>query len=263
MKPNLFLHKQTAALAAMALLFLLALASCGGDKKPADTTSDADTTNQAKPTADPKASSSVCVWDKVPVWAEPDAKSKYITALNMGESVTEDGDDKKVTENGKDVTYVPVALTGGKRGFVNETYLARKASALAITARVNIYDRPEMVAKTKLTLQPFDVVGLLDTKGDWFKVYGKVKFSEKESYLKEVWIKNKNFSTEEKDIAMAVNVKRALEMKDEAKRKEELQKIDTDPDLQGSALAGELDKLLGKGTDGYDPAAVADTVKAP
>lgn len=241
------------------LILTAMLIACGGGGKTAQTDGN-DSNNVAQPSG-PVTPTSVCVWDKVPVWSEPDAKSKYVTALNMGEKVTEAGDEHKVTENGKEVIYVPVKLTGGKYGFVNALYIARSASAMAVTGKITIYDRPEMVAKTKLSFEPFDVVGLMDTQGDWFKVYGKVKFNDKESWLKEVWVKNKSMSTEEKDIALAVNVKRALDIKDEAKRKEELEKIDADPDLQGSALAGELDKLLGKDTGAGS--AEADTTKAP
>lgn len=226
----------------MLLGFLVA--SCNPKSDSSKTETDTKTTEaESTKSEEEKPKANICVWDKVPVWSETDSKTrKYVAALNMGEKAESLNDDKTVTENGKELVYQHVKLSDNRTGWVDSRFIASHAEAVAITGTLAIYDRPELLAKTERVFEPFDVVAVLKTQGDWAEVYGK---RAQGNWMEKVWVKNNSMSKDEKDLAVAVRALRALGNKDETKKLAELKKVANDPDLQGSAFTEELNKRLG------------------
>ncbi len=189
----------------------------------------------------------VSVWDRIPVWSEADPKSKYVTAINIGEKMVYQGQEKKFGEGKNELTYLQVQLVGGKEGWIDSRFVLQNAKPAAVTANITLYERPELTAKTAKKFEPFDIIAISKaSEGGWLEVKGKPR---KEKWLSTGWIKNNGLSLEEKDLAVAAQAQRALALTDESKRKEELKKIVDDPDLQGSTYGEELSKLIGEAAE--------------
>lgn len=128
----------------------------------------------------------------------------------------------------------------GKRVGVKD-FILDKAKAGAITADVELYARPDLLAKANKTFQKMDIVGVSETQGDWCKIKGKRTGG---TWMEEGWIKAADISYDEKDIAVAVYAKPALAQTVEAKKVEELTKITTNKDFQGSVFIADLQSKI-------------------
>lgn len=240
----------TAFLRYASLLALCLLAACTGQGNKRTGTTDSTATEQSAKT-DAAASTegnSVCVWDGVAVWTAPEVKErKWMASLPMGQKVSYAGKTEEIKVDKTTIAMHQVKLSDGKEGWVDGRLVIANAKAAAVTHKITIYSRPELIAKTDNAFEPFDVVGIVAEKGEWLQITGKRREGK---WIETGWVKNHGLSQEEKDIAVGLFGNRALAIKDTKKRKEAIQKIVDDADLAGSAYANELTHILTDLNDG-------------
>lgn len=189
-------------------------------------------------------SSAVCIWDKTPLIDKPSHKEgKWQSSISLGEKLTYLDESKEDNSGTKPHTYHKVKLLDGKEGWVQSDYIALQATVATIINKSDIYSRPDLSTLTKKSFEPMDIIAIKSTQGDWTEVVGKRR---KGTWIDAGWIKNKGTSAEEKDVAVAVYVSRALVKTNVKDVVEELNKIKESSDLNGSAFDGNISELLSK-----------------
>jgi hypothetical protein len=139
--------------------------------------------------------SAVCIYDGVPVKAEPGKDGKWLSSLSLGESITYLDDEYKDPE-GKGQDYYKVELSDGKQAWARSYGICLKAKPAAIVAETPIYKRPELVTKTDKTFKTIEFVAVTGEKDDWVEIVGANK-------KKSGWVKSQYISTNPNDIAVA------------------------------------------------------------
>lgn len=240
----------TATIRILALLALCTLAACKGTSNKTEEKPNGNKTEETAKTNETASTegNSVCVWDGVAVWTAPEVKErKWVASLPMGQKVSYAGKTEEIKVDKVTIPMHQVKLSDGKEGWVDGRMVIANAKAAAITHKITIYSRPELIAKTDNSFEPFDIVGIVAEKGEWVQVTGKRREGK---WIETAWVKNNGLSQEEKDIAVGLFGNRALAIKDTKKRKEAIQKIVDDADLAGSAFANELTRILSDLSDG-------------
>ncbi|MCP4459964.1 MAG: hypothetical protein GY816_18365 [Cytophagales bacterium] len=181
----------------------------------------------------------VSLWNGLALRETPDKKGKYITLVNIGETFTTT-DSIDVNEEDE---YLHVSLKDGSAGYIINRLVMQKAVPMAILRDASIYRRPDNLTKTSDAFYAMDIVGYSEMEGEyeWFKVKGRPEGSK---WFKEGWIKSDNSTQNPIDIAVASLVKKAMEEKDEIKRFEMLEAIQSNQDFSSSQLIDHLNYIL-------------------
>jgi uncharacterized protein YgiM (DUF1202 family) len=178
----------------------------------------------------------VCVWDNLSVRAEPNAKSKYITSISIGETLTLLGE-SAVDSTDNNRAYAKVSLADGKEGWAQSLLVIEGGMAAVFTDDVSIYKRPDLLTKSDKSFSQMDIVAIKSLQDDWAEVVGK----------RTGWVKKENLSPKPVDIAAAKFGRIALNEKDMEKRKQAISEIVNNPDFSGSTfiprLEGELEGM--------------------
>lgn len=187
-------------------------------------------------------STAVCVYDKMSILTKPSRKEgKWVTSLALGEKVTYLGDEQK-DESGK-YSFVKVRTSGNQEGYVDARIVIPNAEVACITDKTPIYSRPELTTISQNTFEPFDIIAIVGTQGDWTEIVGKRR---KGAWIDKGWIKSKSISKDEKDIATAVYCVRALSQNTAEKTLAELKKIQQNNDLKGSIFDDDINEMINK-----------------
>jgi len=243
------------SLMALCAVFVFFTACSKKAKKEGDNTENntENTDNKGENKGDNKKSGStaVCVYDKMSILTKPSRKEgKWVTSLALGEKVTYLGDEQK-DESGK-YSFVKVRTSGNQEGYVDARICIPNAEVACITDKTPIYSRPELTTISQNTFEPFDIIAIVGTQGDWTEIVGKRR---KGSWIDKGWIKSKSISKDEKDIATAVYCVRALSQNTADKTLAELKKIQENNDLKGSIfdddIAEMVNKLSGNDSENY------------
>lgn len=179
------------------------------------------------------------LWNGLALRETPERSGNFITRVNIGETFkTADSVDVS-----SDDEYIFVELKGGTSGYILNRLVMPKAVPYAIQYDAIIYSRPDDLTRTDKTFKRMDIVGLteVDSDGIWHKVKGR---SPGDKWFKEGWIKNGFGTRNERDVAVASLVNRALEETDEAKRHQLLRDIQTNPELQEAYLIQHVSNYL-------------------
>lgn len=136
----------------------------------------------------------VCVWDKVPLRQKPEKEGKWLSALNLGETM--DYQDKTVDAADKDRIYYKVKLSDGSEGWAPDYGLVANAVPGAITEECKLYKRPDMLTATTSEFHVAELVAVTQEKDGWSEVVGVKK------HLKG-WIQTSNISLNQVDISFA------------------------------------------------------------
>src|SRR5258708_38767632 len=97
-------------------LFLasLLIISCSGKKG-------ADQAQESQPATEETEKTSACIWDNVPVWETASEKGKYLTAISIGEVVTEL--DEVPSDSIAAKTFVKIKLGDGTEGWSRKDFI--------------------------------------------------------------------------------------------------------------------------------------------
>lgn len=218
-------------------------AACGKKSQKEGNDVEENTENKGGGKEDKKSGSiAICVYDKMSILTKPSRKEgKWVTSLSLGEKVTYLGDEQK-DESGK-YSFVKVRTSGNQEGYVDARIVIPNAEVACITDQTSIYSRPELTTISQNTFEPFDIIAIVGTQGDWTEIVGKRR---KGTWIDKGWIKSKSISKDEKDIATAVYCVRALSQNTADKTLAELKKIQNNNDLKGSIFDDDITEMINK-----------------
>ena len=189
----------------------------------------------------------ICIWDKVSVRKEPGAKTTYLTALSIGESLTYLGIDSVIDKK----TYSKVLLNDGEEGWSRKDFLVPNAKSAVMISDVSLYSRPDLLTKTDKLFSAMDIVASIEVNGDWMNVKGKRAEGQ---WLDEGWVKTENVSFDPVDIATAKFAVKALELQG-ADQVEALRELISNQDLTNSKFMSSLVVKLTKLSESLEQAA--------
>lgn len=226
-----------------AFLILLSLLfyACGTkDEKANESTAETVATEETVSTAKP----AVCIWKEISVKETPEEKGKYKTSIYLGEKITALEDTSSSLSGSKTVRFRKVQLTDGTQGWVREDFIALNGTPAAFTKDAVIYKRPDMMTTSGKNFQKMDFVAIKNTvDGGWAEVIGK---RAGDSWFSSGWVKSDALTSAQADVAFSVFYVKAMDITDETKRAEELEKIIQNPDLSESVFQSEF---LGRDTE--------------
>jgi hypothetical protein len=196
--PNLNKPMKTNILSAALLAALLC--ACSGNK--ATETSKADTTavsnaQDAAPAELNLAGDVVCIWEGVPVYEEPNKKSKWMASISLGETVKYlDETQTDAADNNKE--YYKVELYDGKKGWSPSYGLIRDTKLGAVIAELSIvYKRPQLAAISDKKIPFMQIVAVGKSEGDFVEVFGAKKAVSG-------WVKKGDITTQDNDVTAAI-----------------------------------------------------------
>ena len=237
-------------------IFLLSLTTLGlfwGCKSETDS-QNGDQTETASDDEDNHGKNSrsniaISLWDKGSLRDGSGNGAKWINSVSFGEEVTLLGDTIFIPE--EDRTYWKVKLSDGQTGWVHSYLFAKGAETAAILNSAMLYKRPDPLTATDKKLEHGDVVAVTANHEDgWMHVYGKEK-------KKVGWVKvGEGLTRDKSDIAAAVMMNRAMAETSPTKRKEKLSAILSNPDMDASAFAQNIQSLLDE--EMAEPVAASD-----
>jgi SH3-like domain-containing protein len=149
----------------------------------------------------------VCIWEKLSVRETPAESGKWITSVNLAEKVELLNESETEEVNGKKREFIKVKLMDGKEGWVMKDLIAMNAKAGALINDVELYARPDLLAKANKSFKRMDIIGVSEVQGEWCKIRGKRSGG---TWIDEGWVKSAGISYDEKDIAVALYAKAAL-----------------------------------------------------
>lgn len=137
----------------------------------------------------------VCLWDQVPVREEPLRAGKWLSALNLGETV-EDLGENSVDEADNNRNYFKIRLSDGTIGWAPD-YGLEKGEAAAITSNTYVNRRPDLLTATNVEFAPMEFIVIAERTDDWVEVMGERK-------QKKGWIEARHITTDREEVAIAV-----------------------------------------------------------
>lgn len=211
----------------LAIIFIIV--ACGDQSKQK-------TEEEITPTVT-KEVTAVCIWDGASLRSEPSRKAKLLSTISLGEQVTWLGE-TAVDSTDKNREYYKIKLSDGKEGWTSSYLLVPKAKAAAITQKAFIYKRPNLITVLDDFFEPMNMVAVISEEDDWLEVVGNKK-------KKKGWIKNRDISFNEVDVAVAILTTKALAEKDMEKQRERISAIVNNPAFVGSIFLPKLREMLG------------------
>jgi hypothetical protein len=172
--------------------------------------------------AESTTKTAICMWNKLSLRETPSAEGKYITAGNMGElmtyldsTVTDESSDKKRE-------YALVKLSDGTEGWMRNDLIVIDAELAVITKKAAICQRADLITKTDKSFEPMDIIAIKKSENGWANVKGIIKDG---TWYTEGWVQESVLSYRSPDITDAILITKALTIKNEDDRVEELKRI--------------------------------------
>ncbi|MBN1597062.1 MAG: hypothetical protein JW894_02105 [Bacteroidales bacterium] len=137
----------------------------------------------------------VCIIQGVPIREEPRKDGKWISSMELGETVSYLGESVSDTSE-KVRTFYRVELSDGNKVWARSYGILIDAGPAAVIENSPIYKRPDLVTKTDQDFFISEFVAIVDTKDEWIKVVGAGK-------RKSGWIMKNAVTTEPEDIAIS------------------------------------------------------------
>lgn len=202
------------------------LSACKGKE-----TEQAVTEENEKATTEMTKVLAVSVFDKVPVRAEPKKDGKYLTSLNLGETMNYLGEEVADSNDAKRKFY-KVELSDGTVAWARTYGVISDATPAAIISKTPVYKRPDLVNKTTKVLNPLEFVVIVGEKDDWVEIIGVQK-------KKKGWVKKQYLKTKDEDVAVSTLAYKSI--------------LSIDGELDNEKVPDFLDELPYRNTafDGY------------
>lgn len=148
----------------------------------------------------------VCVWDGVPIRETPTKNGKFISSINLGETISDlDKSEKDATDKNRE--YFKVRLSDGKEGWAPTYGLIKNASVGAIKTDASLYKRPDLLTITPIKLVPMEFVAIISEKDDWIEIANEQK-------KKTGWIKKDAVTTNKEDITTSILINKKMAIND-------------------------------------------------
>jgi hypothetical protein len=179
----------------------------------------------------------VCIWDKAVLRTEPSLENgKWISSVTLGEKVTW-LNESYVDSANNNREFLKIRLSDGKEGWTLAYLLVRNARPAAVTQKVYVYSRPDILTITEKAFDPMEMIAITKFEKDWLEVVGNQR-------KKSGWIKNEGISLKDADVAVAILASKALAEDDIQKKQAKLQAIIENPDLENSVFINAIRNML-------------------
>lgn len=144
----------------------------------------------------------VCIYKDVPVRELPSKDGKWVSKLNLGETLYFLGEVAvDSTDNNRE--YLKVELSDGKIAWAMSYGLIINAKIAAVKENVPVYERPDLVTLTKNEFTIMDILAIEEAKENWIKVVGENKKIKG-------WIKQGVITENKEDVAVAILASKQL-----------------------------------------------------
>lgn len=184
----------------------------------------------------------VCVWDQISVRQEPASKSKWLTSISLGETLTSLGK-TAIDSADKNREYVQVRLADGTEGWSIADFIIPEASVGVFLDENAIYKRPDLLTKTEDKFSQLDIVAVKSVEGEWMEVVGQRTGGK---WLETGWVKEGNLSQKDIDVAVAKFAKSALTKSSDEEKLEGIEEIINNSDFSSSAFIAMLKAKKGE-----------------
>lgn len=198
---------------------LLFTACGGGGKTETEEATEAEVYLEEEAAVEESTTFTVCLWDELSVREEPKVKGKYITALSLGEQVTDLEEVQTDASSANQRQFRKVRLSDGTEGWVRHDLVYTVQELVVPIANATLYKRPDLLTATKEQFYPMDMLAVLESNGDWLKVTG---IPRGDTWFSEGWIKDASLYRNEETTRTAVYVKKAQAAKETSKMMEYL-----------------------------------------
>ncbi|MBL3658623.1 SH3 domain-containing protein [Fulvivirga sediminis] len=218
---------------------LLTYCSSSNESEESSTESE-NLSNEEAPAAKATEAPAVCVWDNISVRKEASSKSKWLTSISLGESLTSLGNTEKDSLD-NDREYTQIQLADGTEGWALSDFIIENAKVGVFLEDVFIYKRPDLLTKTDKKFTQMDIVAIKSTEGDWLEVVGKRTGAK---WIQNGWVKKANISEKDIDVAVAKFAKPALNLSNDSKKVAALEEIVGNSDLSSSSFISVINRKL-------------------
>jgi len=228
----------------MLLLFPFFMFSCGDDEEKSDDATYEDVMTDYGDTDEDMVNEEtnvICMWAAVSLREKPDAKSKYVTTMYLGEAGTTYGETVTDSSTSKGKEYVKIKLGDGTEGWIQKNLTAIDVVPYAVKSNTKLYQRPDILASSKKEFDMMQFVVVTETQDDWMKVQGK---RAEDGWFSDGWVKSSHLTSSDIDITVAILASRALAKETNEKKIEALQEILDNADLSGSIFIPHVRDLV-------------------
>lgn len=175
------------------MLVAILLASCSGNTEIKE---------KSKAPKNFEKQETVCIWDGVPIREEPSKDGKWISKVNLGESLYFLGE-TAVDSLDEKREFIKVELSDGTIAWARSYGLIINGKVAAVKENVSVYDRPDLLTLSKKEFRVMDILAIEEVKEDWIKVIGNQKKVKG-------WIKKDVVTENKEDIAVAILASKQL-----------------------------------------------------
>lgn len=184
----------------------------------------------------------VCIWEGTALRQGPSRSSKYMSSVSLGEKILLLSQVVVDTNDPKKREFFKARLSDGSEGWVQAWLVVENARPGAITQKISIFKRPDLLTGTDKSFEVMDMVAVAvekegSEKEGWIEVVGNKK-------KKKGWIKNENITYEDIDIAVAILANKALVLKDQGEKITKIEEILKNGALNGSTFIGKLRNIV-------------------
>lgn len=178
----------------------------------------------------------VCVYEGLWVRDLPNSKpGKAVSQLSLGESIVYLG--KSETDTIKKREYHYVQLSDGQKVWAPGFGVVLNAKPGAMSYKSALYNRPDLITKSKKALDIMSVVAIKESKDDWYEV---VSYRKRKSG----WVPKKKVTTKSEDVAIATLVFKSVTNDDGTLKMDELASFIDELPLENSYFKQYLQKKL-------------------
>ncbi|MBU0489194.1 MAG: SH3 domain-containing protein [Bacteroidetes bacterium] len=192
------------AFIAMLVSAAILMTSCGGssDEQNANQDSTKIVNNSTDSVVKDSPAIAVCVYDGTPLREEPGKSGKWISGINMGETVFYADETK--TDPAEKRDYYKVKLSDGKTGWAPDYGIILNATPAVALEEAVIYKRPDILTNTdkKMPLMHFVAIST-ENEDNWAEIIGEGK------KLKG-WVQADKLTKNKEDIAVAILASKVL-----------------------------------------------------
>jgi hypothetical protein len=188
----------------------------------------------------------VCIWKEISVRETPEDKGKFKTTIYLGEKIAFLGDTATDSTAVKKTKYIKIKLIDDTEGWVRQDFIAVDATPGAVLKEATLYKRPDMMTPSGKNFKQMEFVAIKSQQDGWSEIIGK---RVGDTWFSSGWVKTENLTTQAADVGVSVFYSKAMEINDEQKRAEAIQKIIDNRDFSSSVF---YDIIVGTGNEEMD-----------
>ena len=215
---------------------LLLFYSCE-EKTPSPQTGEQTVAEETAEEAKRQPVQAVCIYDGLYFRSGPSAAEGAVARLKRGEIVTWLGNAVVDAQDERKWEFYDLRLTDGSVGWALSYYIVPEAEPAAVVSRTSIYEKNNLISKTEDSVEPLDIIAVIEEQDDWMKVVRNDK-------SKEFWLKPGHITKAEVDIAVANQTLNALGVAALEERLEKLQAILEDDVFTDSIFIPMIDSFV-------------------